>query len=676
MIPLPPPPPPITTYNEIAIQYAPNISDLWNSLAKSERVMLYFLQRASMVGNRITAGQRHRDALEITQLFEEIVNNASKFSNDFVKDAQTYLVYLWTNHGQYFAREHENEKRSPKRLGLSALTPQSLTGALSTLAHTDAKEVVARLHDSIFSAQVEPTVVVPNNIAASAGNIYSHDFTEQHYQQVPVHERTQLNAYFAVGSDGKPTRTLYKVGGMYGEELAVAVSWLKQAHKHAEKNQKHFDKHFAKSLEYLIAYLESGDEELFKKHSLEWLKTNSRIDYNFGFIETYEDPKSYRGSFQAEATIKTFDLGKLSALLPSFEGTFPFPDEFKRDTSATTSIPNASMNTKVFGFGHLGPMFITAAYCLPNYEEIRAKNGSKQIIYQSDKSIGERRKPELSRALFNLKDDAAWLAANDPENKMSRDIWDLQCILHETLGHGSGKLATHASGTVVTSANLKEYLVGFEQTMEEMRAEIIALYVSVMHIEELAKAGFMTQWLEKLGKEGLQRRLICGMTNTALRRLYQLSDDAKEVAGDHARANVTITTYLCEGRGLEMAQEELEAEGKSYTVLTARVTDLEKVKAGITELMQEVQRIKSTGDGDAAKNLVTQYGTPLNKHYYNVMKENIRAISGDVKATAHIFPHFEPVLDKKGKIVEVSAVWPKDIFEQHFSYAENALSKV
>ena len=112
--------------------------------------------------------------------------------------------------------------------------------------------------------------------------------------------------------------------------MDVAHHWLSKAHEHAQKHPAHFDEHIPKSLAHMLVYLKSGDENDFKKFSIEWLKTNSRIDFNFGFIETLDDPLAYRGSFEADVTIKAVDMKKLNALLPALERQLPFPDAFKR----------------------------------------------------------------------------------------------------------------------------------------------------------------------------------------------------------------------------------------------------------------------------------------------------------------------------------------------------------
>ncbi len=704
--PLLPAPAHIETFKEIAVLYNQDLPALYNALTPQERIFIYYIFRASLPGNTIAADQIHRDALAIKEIFEAIVDQApalKKLHDEgntlvkpiklgrFLQEARTYLVYLWSNHSHYFARESANEKRTPARLGLSTLTKENLINICTALEKPELVKKIEAVEKSLFDHTFEPTVTIPNSIEQSALNAYSPDFTEQDYLMLSPDERDMINAYFYVEYDGDkriPKVMPYSKNGKYSSELTIATHWLQKAHEHTQKFPKQFDAHLIKSLEYLIQFLETGDEEFFKQHSIEWLKSSSRIDYNFGFIETYQDPKAKRGAFQAEATIKSFDLVKLNRVLPKIEQMLPFPAGLKRQitTNSPTAMPNASMNTKIFGTGALGPMLITAAYCLPNYEEIRSTHGSKQIIYPGVKGLDALINPSLSHKLFYLPTDADQLEEIDPEYNFFNDLWDLHCILHETLGHGSGQLANHTfkqgdplsicgkqyavgDTIAVTHENLPELLLGHDATIEELRAEIIALYVSIKHLDDIIKAGFLTHWSQRIGKAELARWLLLHMANTGLLRIIQQNDDATEMAGDHARANCTIMNYLIAKNGLSLRQEQIEIDGTQQTILALEMLDMETSLDAVTKLMQDVQRIKSTGDGRAAQKLIDTYGKPLNREHLKLLKHNEKLITGDLKARVYIYPLFTPVTDENGTIIDINAEWPKNIFDQHKKYA-------
>ena len=346
-----------TNVYEISVEYPEETPEFLNKLLLEEQVFLYYLWRACLPGKRIATDQLHYDGLEVMKLFEDVLAHKEEIltaplpdAKKFVEDVESFLVYLWTNHDQYFLRENGDEKRTPKTIGLTELTPVNLRTVLELINYPDASSVLNRLDPIIFDPSIDKKLTVPDDIVKSAVNIYMHDFTEKDYVALPDAIRKKINVYFYVKHDGKdrtPAYQLYSTTGKYAEELSVSVYWLKKAYEHAQQYPKAFDQPLVKSLDYLIKFFETGDEESFKKHSIEWLKSNSRIDYNFGFIEVYHDPKERLGFFQAEATVKTVDMKKLNELLPSLEKQMPIPAQWKRETLG--AMPNASMNQQIFG---------------------------------------------------------------------------------------------------------------------------------------------------------------------------------------------------------------------------------------------------------------------------------------------------------------------------------------
>lgn len=690
-------------FKEIATQYNIQLPELWNNLTPQERVFAYYLYRASIPGDRINADQTHRHAVEIIEIFEHIIKNkdviqqacAQKFDTQrFVQEAEIFLIYLFAHHGQYFLKEFEDHKRTPERLNLTSLTPENLVSALKATGLHSADHIVNRLRSSIFDAHSETTVTVEGSIEQSAGNYYSPDFTDQDFEKLDPKDKVALNVYAYILPNGSPAVEKYKIGGKYSPELEVAHFWLAKAWAHAQRYPENFDKHVLASLSHLLKYLETGDEQEFRKFSIEWLKTTSRIDFNFGFIEVYQDPKLFKGEFEADVTVKTVDMKKLNALLPKLEKALPFPDEFKRQNLEDMSaIPNASVNAKIFASGALGPVKITAAYCLPNYSDIRAQHGSKQIIYQFGKGLGELINPQLALRLFHIKEHADWLEKHDPNGLLGNDIWDVHVVLHETLGHGSGRDAQHVfvSGdplTIngkaynvgdiieVTTDNNTEFIGEYSSALEELRAEIIALYTSIYNFDELDAGGLFKDWPQKIGKEKLIEWFILHMAHAGLNRLLVQADDATEIVQAHARADTTIMNWLLDHGGLELVEEQYPVNGVNHTVVGIRLTDLHVAKEAVKDLACLVQRYKSTADGQAIERMMKTYGTCVrHPEYITMLKANRQAVQGDLKEIAEIFPRLTPEYSATGDIVDISAEWPKGFLEQRLELSGLALSK-
>jgi dipeptidyl-peptidase III len=700
------PPAGVECFYEIATQYNGQMPELWNGLSPEERVFAYYMTRASIPGNRIAADQKHRDAVEIIDHFHAIMENKEQIKEQcrhamdveqFIKDAELYATYVYANQGQYFVREFKDHKRTPANLKLEALTSENLARALQAIGVEQAPAVVDRLHASIFDASHEPTEVVEGSIEQSACNYYSRDFTQADFESLTPEQKSALNNYGYIDhSDGNRVVKVqtHKIGGRYSKELEVAHHWLHKAHEHAQKYPERFDEHIPKSLAHMIAYLESGNEEDFKEFSKEWLRTKSRIDFNFGFVETYSDPMQYRGSFEADVTIKAVDMSALNALLPTLERQLPFPEEFKRQNlDDTSAIPNASVNAKVFASGDAGPVKRVAAYCLPNYKEIRAQLGSKQIMYQPGKGLGELVNPELSRNLAYIREQSDWVKKHDGDTRLARDLYDMHVVLHETLGHGSGRSTKHTfvegdpltiggvtykvgDAIDVTSENLTEFHGKYVSAFEELRAEILALYTSLYNFDELAAGGLYKDWPQKLSKQELQEWVLIRMGYMGLGRLLTQTDDATEIVQAHARADTAILNYLIDHGGLELVEEIYQVNGKSHTVVGVRVADFGKALAAVKDMAYEVQRCTSTADGLGVEKIMKTYGVCVrHPEYIKILKANRQAVQGDLKEIAEIYPRLTPIKDANNNVVDVAAEWPKSFLEQHMEFHNLTFSK-
>lgn len=700
------PPEKIEYYNEIATCYNAQLPELWNGLNPEERIFAYYMMRASIPGNVIMADQKHRDAVVLITLFYTIIRNRDFIDSSckqhmdtqqFLKEAEQFLIYLFAHHGQYFLKEFVDHKRSPARLKMTVLTSENLAMVMEALNIQDAPLDREFLQKALFDATYEPTLVVEGSIEQSSGNFYGPGFTQEDFDTVSPELKSALNAYFSIEMQNdkrSPKVEFYKIGGKYSRELEIAHYWLNKAYEHALKHPAFFDQNIPGSLAYLLKYIETGDESYFKQFSIAWLKTNSRIDFNFGFIETYLDPLHYRGSFEADITIKAIDMQKLNALLPSLEKKLPFPEEFKRQNlDDNAAIPNASVNVKIFASGDAGPVKFTAAYCLPNYKEIRSEYGSKQIIYQADKGLGQLINPLLFRNLFSTQEHVQWLEQNDPEMRIAHDIYNVQVILHETLGHGSGRGTVHTfiegdpliiggksykvgDAIPVTSENTIEFFGGYSDAFEELRAEIIALYTSIYNFDELAQAGLYKDWPTKIGKQKLIEWIVIEMVRCALGRLLAQSDTAQEIVQAHARADTAILNYLLDHGGIELIEEVYYVNDKPHTVIDALITDLQKTVDAIKNMACEVQRCTSTADAKGVNHIMKTYATCVRyPHYIKILKENRKAVQGDLVEIAEIFPRLWAVVDDQNTVIDIAAEWPNSFLEQQLELHAMTYSK-
>jgi len=651
-------------FHEIITGHDQGIVDLFNGLSLQERTFIALMYQAMLPGHKIFIDQVHRHGLEIMHLFNELCTHKNRLAQrvdvafpyqQFMHEVEIFLTYLIANHGQYFLKEHEHAKRTPARLGLTTLTPANVVIALTAIGIDNAQERITLLEQFIFNAEFGHTLMVAGHPEQSAVNIITRNVQE-----------------------------LYSLAGPYKAELTLIIERLERAYEYAKKFPLYFDAPLVESLRYLIEFFKTGDQHIFNKHSIAWLTSTSPVNYLLGFIESYNDPLEQICYFAGDITIKhpSADLATLVAEFPAMERRLPVNSAFIRDGLGTTAkLPNAAVLAKVNAVGELGPADITAAYCLPNDQEIKALYGSKQNIYYRSSNLASRINPTLTRQLFYLQDRSQWFEQHDPAMSIMSDLWNLQVILHETLGHGSGKLAQHTfkegenltiegitynigDTIAVTPKNLKEFLVGYSATIEELRAEILALYFCVHDLAIFLNKGYLSKWVQLLTKDELKEWMIFEMSNHLLSRLLSQSKDATSVSGAHAQANTTLTNFLISRNIIKIAQEKITVEAKEYTVLgVALLATIQEAEEAIADLVRIVQTIVSTGDGLAAKELVETYGTKLNAEYRDIMRTNQEAVVGNILMQAFIFPHFTIEQDKETGDYVGGVHWPQTLIE-------------
>jgi len=106
-------------------------------------------------------------------------------------------------------------------------------------------------------------------------------------------------------------------------------------------------------------------------------------------------------------------------------------------------------------------------------------------------------------------------------------------------------------------------------------------------------------------------------------------------------------------------------EGKTYFV----INDYNKVRTLFGELLSEIQRVKSEGDFEAAKNLVENYAVKIDQELHaevieRYSKLNLAPYSGFVN------PVYNVETDATGKISNITLDYTEGYAEQMMRYAK------
>jgi dipeptidyl-peptidase-3 len=506
---------------------------------------------------------------------------------------------------------------------------------------------MARLKPFIFDPKVEPLQVNQTGgdlIKTSASGLYDPGITQKDIEALPAADQQRLNVRFALKRDKRGRRVVeaepFHVGGVYGEQLATVVFWLKKALPYVDNERVEVEKDGVKkirfepvaiqkkALEDLIAYLQDGDEAKFKDHSVAWLKTKASVDYLNGFYEVYKDPRGVIGTYQANVSVRdealTAALDKLSQNAFYFEGKMPWKDEWKR---AKVDPPVAAVVNMLVETGDGGPIS-AAAYNLPNYADIRKDHGSKNIMLLN---IEKARSPKIEQQIL----EAFYLPEDQELIKKHGVLGRLWLVyLHEVIGHGSGQ----ADATLTEDPARK--IGPAYSALEECRADAIALYQ------------FLDPKLVEIGAVPAEEQLNAAKAMFLSTLTHQLRVNG-ELEGDvvreaHERAGQLILNYLIQP-GKDFGVAVTAKDGKHFV----QIADVKKAQAGVREIVEKLQTFKSTGDGAGAAAFFEQFGTAINKAWQADAKARLEALAIP-KDTAFVFPKLLPVVgdSKLGKAAE------------------------
>ena len=299
----------------------------FDKLKRTQRLYAYYLYRAAIAGHDIYYLQNHRNAKDIRDLFEEIYEHREGLEPAVSAAVEEYLKLVWANHGNYQHWHHV--KFVPRNLTFKqlqqAVKVAKKNGAkFATKKGETLDKLVARLKPFIFDPKVEPLQVNQltgaDLIKTSAIGLYDQGVTQKDIEALPKEDQQRLNVRFALKRDKKGRRLVeaepFMVGGVYGEQLANVVYWLKRALAYVDNEQVTVEKdgvkkvrfepvaNQKKALEDLITFFQTGEEAKFKDHSIAWLKTRAAVDYLNGFYEVYKDPRNVIGGYQANVSVR------------------------------------------------------------------------------------------------------------------------------------------------------------------------------------------------------------------------------------------------------------------------------------------------------------------------------------------------------------------------------------
>jgi dipeptidyl-peptidase-3 len=620
----------------------------FEQLSLSQKILVYYLSKATLYGRDITFDQFGRYNLRIRKMLEVIYTDLTipHDTTDFAA-LETYLKRVWFSNGIY--HHYGCEKFKP------GFTEQYLH---QVLHQVDASRLPLRDGETLeqFCQELFPVIfdenVLPKRVNKADGEDLLQTSACHFYEDVTQQEAEDFYARMKEADKTNPAplsyglnSTLVKKGGVVYEEVWSAsgkyanairhiVYWLKKASEVAEnERQQHV-------IQLLIAYYETGDLKLFNDYCIEWVgEHDGHIDFVNGFIEVYGDPLGMKGSWEGIVEYKDLEATKRTQTISRnaqwFEDHSPVDARFRK-AKVKGVVANAICAAMLGGDEYPSTAI---GINLPNADWIRAEHGSKSITISNitdaynKAAHGNGFKEEFVIDKSTLKLIERYGDVCD----------DLHTDLHECLGHGSGQLLPGTD---------PDALKAYGNTIEEARADLFGLYY--IADEKLVELGLVPD------QDAYQSQYYTYIMNGLMTQLIRIQP-GHQIEEAHMR-NRALIAHWCYQQGDVI--QLVKRDGKTYV----QISDYQQLRQLFARLLAEIQRIKSEGDFEAARQLVEQYAVKVDADLHEEVLARYRKLNL-APYKGFINPVMQPVFDDQGAICDIQLNYSESYAHQMLRYS-------
>lgn len=639
----------------------------FEKLSLTQKIYIYCLSKATLLGRDITFDQQGKYNLRIRKTLEAVYLHyeGNRESEDF-KAFEVYLKRVWFASGIH--HHYGCEKFVP---GFSEESFYEMVGAVADeylpLSKGQSKEdLLGILVPVIFNPEVMPKRVNQTDgedlVQTSACNFYenvSQAEVERFYARMKEDGNEQAPSYGLNSKltkrNGELVELKWTEDGLYGAAIKEIVSWLLRAQKYAEnEEQKHL-------IDLLVKYYRTGDLKDFDRYSIAWVQQHEgMIDFINGFIEVYGDPLGLKGTWEGIVEYKDLEATKRTQTISQnaqwFEDHSPVDPRFRKPEvkGVTANVICAAM---------LGGEEYPASAIginLPNANWIRQEYGSKSVtIGNLTEAYNKAAQGNGFRDEFVIDEDTISLM-----NQYEDITDDLHTDLHECLGHGSGQLLPGTD---------PDALKAYGSTIEEARADLFGLYYVADH--KLVELGLTPN------DEAYKAQYYGYLMNGLLTQTIRIKEGDK-IEEAHMRNRALIAWWVMEHAegAVELVKMDMnyasaedalkDSEGNIITTKTyVKINDYAKLRHLFGELLAEIQRIKSEGDFEAARLLVEKYAVNINPELHREIlarykKLNLAPYKGFIN------PKMTLEMDEEGEITDVVLDYEESYVDQMLRYSD------
>lgn len=639
----------------------------FENLSLTQKIYIYCLSKATLLGRDITFDQQGKYNLRIRKTLEAVYRHyeGNRESEDF-KAFEVYLKRVWFASGIH--HHYGCEKFVP---GFSEESFYEMVEAIADeylpLSKGQSKEdLLGILVPVIFNPEVMPKRVNQTDgedlVQTSACNFYenvSQAEVERFYARMKEEGNEQAPSYGLNSKltkrNGELVELKWTEDGLYGAAIKEIVSWLLRAQKYAEnEEQKHL-------IDLLVKYYRTGDLKDFDRYSIAWVQQHEgMIDFINGFIEVYGDPLGLKGTWEGIVEYKDLEATKRTQTISQnaqwFEDHSPVDPRFRKPEvkGVTANVICAAM---------LGGEEYPASAIginLPNANWIRQEYGSKSVtIGNLTEAYNKAAQGNGFRDEFVIDEDTISLM-----NQYEDITDDLHTDLHECLGHGSGQLLPGTD---------PDALKAYGSTIEEARADLFGLYYVADH--KLVELGLTPN------DEAYKAQYYGYLMNGLLTQTIRIKEGDK-IEEAHMRNRALIAWWVMEHAegAVELVKMDMnyasaedalkDSEGNIITTKTyVKINDYAKLRHLFGELLAEIQRIKSEGDFEAARLLVEKYAVNINPELHREIlarykKLNLAPYKGFIN------PKMTLEMNEEGEIIDVVLDYEESYVDQMLRYSD------
>ncbi len=300
-----------------------------------------------------------------------------------------------------------------------------------------------------------------------------------------------------------------------------------------------------------------------------WMDLDAPIEVTIGPYETYEDEMfGYKAAFEAFITLRdeaeSAKLVKFSGYLQELENNLPIDPRYRNPKLGAASPIRVVDNVFCSGDGNRGVQ--TAAYNLPNDEQVVKEKGSKRVML---KNVQEAKFKQVLVPLSKV------LVDPSQQSQISFDAFFTHILAHELM-HGLGPHSIKVGGR---DTNVRKELKEQYSAIEEAKADITGLWA----LQFLIDKGSVDSAME--------RDLYTTYLVSSFRSVRFGIEDA------HGKGQALQFNYLLD----EGAFKVDEAAG-IYSI------DASKIKNAVRKLAGEILMIEAEGSFEKAKAMLDKYG--------------------------------------------------------------------